>query len=236
MIQKLKKLKYGILAYKAKKSYAQQGEDLIVKFVFDHLGIQKPSYLDIGAHHPYYLSNTALLYKYGSRGINIEPNPELIKNFKLHRKNDINLNIGITDIEASLDFFIMSESTMSTFSKKEALRIDNETRIKIKKTITVPTFPVKNIINQYYNSIFPDFLSIDVEGLEHIILETIDFEHSFPKVICLETMTYSESGQEMKRTDLIDYLIKKGYFVYADTYTNTIFIKKSIWEKRFDKN
>ena len=43
-----------------KKSYSQCGEDLIVKFIFDILNIKNPSYIDIGAHHPNYISNTAL--------------------------------------------------------------------------------------------------------------------------------------------------------------------------------
>jgi hypothetical protein len=39
-------------------SFSQSGEDLIVKFIFDILKIKKPTYIDIGAHHSSYLSNT----------------------------------------------------------------------------------------------------------------------------------------------------------------------------------
>lgn len=64
-----------------KKSYSQSGEDLIIKYIFDALGIEKPSYIDVGAYHPYCLSNTSLFYELGSKGINIEPDPMLFKNF-----------------------------------------------------------------------------------------------------------------------------------------------------------
>jgi hypothetical protein len=37
---------------KWKKSYSQCGDDLILDFAFDILGIAKPTYLDIGAHDP----------------------------------------------------------------------------------------------------------------------------------------------------------------------------------------
>jgi hypothetical protein len=74
-----------------KTSYSQSGEDVIVKFIFDCIGISKPTYLDVGAHHPYYISNTALFYESGSIGINIEPDPLLFKEFLNHRKNDIKL-------------------------------------------------------------------------------------------------------------------------------------------------
>src|SRR6187200_1235902 len=76
-------------------SYSQCGEDLLVQYVFLLRGIKYPSYIDIGANDPFYLSNTALFYNKGCRGINIEANPKLIENFKLHRPEDHNLNIGI---------------------------------------------------------------------------------------------------------------------------------------------
>ena len=81
------------------RSYSQCGEDLLVQYIFNLRGIQKPSYIDIGANHPYFLSNTALFYEKGSRGINIEANPQLAENFKTHRPEDINLNIGIDSID-----------------------------------------------------------------------------------------------------------------------------------------
>ena len=43
-----------------KNSYSQCGEDLIVEFILNGLKIKHPTYMDIGAHHPFYLSNTAL--------------------------------------------------------------------------------------------------------------------------------------------------------------------------------
>ena len=44
-------------------SYSQCGEDLLVDYIFKLRGIERPSYLDIGAHDPYYLSNTALFIR-----------------------------------------------------------------------------------------------------------------------------------------------------------------------------
>jgi len=59
------------------RTYAQHGDDLAVLNIFKRLGIEKPSYLDVGAYHPFDLSNTALLYERGSRGIVVEPNMAL---------------------------------------------------------------------------------------------------------------------------------------------------------------
>src|SRR6185369_13784792 len=69
-------------------SYAQQGEDLVVKNVLAVLGISTPSYLDIGAHHPVKSSNTYLFYRGGGRGVLVEPNPTYVKLLREQRKED----------------------------------------------------------------------------------------------------------------------------------------------------
>ncbi len=100
LLKKLKhKLKSKLYASEFRKfkkiSFSQCGEDLIVQNIFNCLGIEKPSYIDVGAYDPFIFSNTALFYSKGSRGINIEPDPHLYKTFPKHRKEDINLNVGI---------------------------------------------------------------------------------------------------------------------------------------------
>ena len=49
------------------QTYAQGGEDLVLLNIFARLGIARPTWLDIGAHHPWRISNTALLYARGWR-------------------------------------------------------------------------------------------------------------------------------------------------------------------------
>jgi hypothetical protein len=95
-------------------SYSQSGEDMIVRFFLNQ--IKKPSkllWLDIGAHHPTHLSNTAIFYNEGKRGINIEPNPFLIRAFIKHRVRDINLNVAIADKSGTMDFYIMDDISLS---------------------------------------------------------------------------------------------------------------------------
>src|ERR1035437_2058923 len=82
-----------------RKSYSQCGDDLNIDYVFRWRGIAHPSYIDIGANHPYSISNTAIFYENGCRGINVEANPQLIFVFQAARPDDINLNVGIGDKE-----------------------------------------------------------------------------------------------------------------------------------------
>ena len=62
-----------------KISYSQLGEDLIIEFVFNGIGINKINYLDIGAHHPIEINNTYLFYLKGSYGVLIEPDPYFVE-------------------------------------------------------------------------------------------------------------------------------------------------------------
>lgn len=222
----LDKLKIPLARKYKKNSYSQCGEDLIIEHIMNSLKIEKPKYIDIGAHHPFYLSNTALFYLKGSTGINIEPDPYLFKEFKKYRKRDLNLNIGVHSHEDELDFYIMSARTLNTFSESEAQRYAKEYGYKIKSIEKVKVDNTSNIIFNYCNGNFPDILSLDVEGIELDILKSIDYSKNYPVVVCCETLSFSNRGDGIKNTDIINFLKSVGYVVYADTYINTIFVKK----------
>jgi FkbM family methyltransferase len=211
-----------------KTSYSQCGEDLIVRYVFDFLKIPSPTYLDIGAHHPDYLSNTYLFYQQGSRGINIEPDPTLFKAFPKQRSRDMNLNIGISDHEGELPFYIMSVPTLNTFSEADAQAAVAQGRVKIERIFPVKVRPINAVLHESLQKIPLDFLSIDVEGLDFAILSSMDFNQWRPKVICAETITYSETNQGKKIPEIAGLLLNLGYEIYADTHINTIFVDSKI--------
>jgi hypothetical protein len=211
-------------------SYSQCGEDLIVKFIFDRLNITKPTYIDIGAHHPYYLSNTAIFYEEGSIGVNIEPDVNSFKQFLDFRKKDINLNMGIGKGFEELDFYKLSVSTLNTFSYEDALNSERN-GYKIEEVCKVGVAPLGHVIANYCDGLFPDFLNVDAEGIDEIIINQIDFNLNYPKVICIETISFSINGNGIKNTELIEYIISKGYILYADTNINSIFIRADLWKK-----
>lgn len=82
------------------KSFAQNGEDVLIFNLFQRLGYNKPSFIDIGAHHPYNISNTAVFHLNGCKGVNIEANPNLIEEFYKERPNDINICSGVGGYQA----------------------------------------------------------------------------------------------------------------------------------------
>lgn len=205
-----------------KASYSQCGEDMIVWFIFTILGRAAPSYLDIGAHHPLTLSNTALFSLLGARGMNIEPDPDLFVRFTAHRPHDINLNVGISETAGELPFFRLSDPTLNTFSAEEAAQMESFNRARIVSRTPVRVEPISALLDQW--KFTPDFLSIDVEGRDLDILRTYDFERHRPTVICAETLQNLPDGSGRKNSALIEFLSTKEFRVYADTYINTIFV------------
>jgi FkbM family methyltransferase len=215
-------------------SYSQSGEDLIVDFFLTwQLGIKNPTYMDIGAHHPYWLSNTYLFYKRGLTGVCIEPDPMLYNAIAKKRPKDININkgVGFNKVIEVADFYIMSSRALNTFSKEEAERVSKLGLNKIEQVIQIELININDIFSKYYPDNDLDFLSLDVEGLDQKILESIDFEKYKPKVICVETIEFNESRIIKKQQAIVDFLISMGYFIYADTSINTIFVRKDLFSK-----
>jgi FkbM family methyltransferase len=214
-------------------SYAQCGEDVIVDFVFETLfRIPRPTYLDIGAHHPTNLSNTYFFYRKGAQGVCVEADPILCAEIKKQRPRDICLNVGVgVTEETSADFFIMSSKSLNTFSKQEAERYQSYGSQKIETVIKVPLVPINRVIAEHFDAC-PNFISLDVEGFDAAIIRSFDFELFRPEVVCVETITYTEDKSEEKITEIIECMTAKNYIVFADTYINTIFIEKTAWAKR----
>lgn len=212
-------------------SFSQCGEDLILQQLFMVLGISKVTYLDIGAHHPTYLSNTYLFYLAGGEGVCIEPDPVLFETFSLKRPRDKSINCGVGVEAGDADFFVMSTSTLNTFSKDEAERYQSYGQHRIIKSIKIRLENINDILANYFNKI-PNLISIDVEGLDYLILKSFDFMRFRPAVFCLETLSYTEDKSERKLSEIIELMHENGYMTYADTYINTIFVDKAVWEMR----
>ena len=204
-------------------SYSQHGEDLIIANVFHIIGDSEPSFLDIGAHHPLNISNTALLYERGSRGINVEANPNLIDAFLERRPRDVTVNIGVGAQRGNREFYLIDKwSGRNTFDKETAEKFVQENpEFEIKETIEIEIITINDLVDRYSNGIFPDFMNLDVEGLECDILASADFTRSRPKVICAEAIS---GGNRDRSVRLLELLVLKGYKPYAKTLGNIIFL------------
>lgn len=213
-------------------AYAQSGEDLILAHLFYKMGIPNPTYLDIGANHPAYISNTYYFYLRGSRGVCVEPNPRLAAKIKTVRPGDTILQAGVgLDERTAADFYVFPPKYdgLSTFSREEAdywanTGMKTVGKINYEKVIQVPLITINSIMANHFTRP-PDFMSLDVEGLDLAILQSLDFQNYAPGLIIVETLLYDKEQKESKNQAIIDFVLSKGYQVYADTHVNTIFAK-----------
>ena len=215
------------------RSYAQAGEDILAHTVLcKHLRIDRPSYVDIGAHDPVKLSNTYLLYTLGCRGLLIEPDPDGLKRLSRKRRGDTLLAAGISvDGSRSATFYRLNQPTLNTFSLDDAEDACKQGPYYIVERLDLPTLPIHEAIDQHLGR-RPNFVSIDAEGLDSAILRTYDFDRHAPELICIESAEFCENNLGRPRRDIFELMEQIGYFLYASTYVNGLFISRKAWRDR----
>lgn len=213
----------------ARNTFSQTGEDTIIDYLFRQSGTLKPAYLELGVHHPWNGNNTFKFYLRGAKGVLVEADETLIPFIKKMRPEDKVLNTGVNFTgESEAEFYIFNEKSINTFNREEAL-IREENGNKIQSITKVPLKSINELIAENFQG-YPDILSIDIEGLDYEVLLQLD-EQRFPiPVICAEICTYSLNHIKGKDQRIIDLLSSKGYFLYADTYINGIFVHEQ-WFK-----
>lgn len=197
------------------KTYSQFGEDLILLNVFYKLGIDKGKYFDVGAHHPHNISNTALLYERGWRGVCIEANPNHIKAFEDFRPEDNILNIGVGCEPGVLPFYMVDDySGRNSFDKATIDKfVANYPQFSVSSVKEIPVVTLDSLFKSMY---VPDLLCIDIEGLDYAVLFSMECR---PKVICAEN--------EGKVKEFDDLLKRLGYDKIFNTIGNGIYLYAS---------
>lgn len=220
-----------VLTGRADVTFSHLGEDLIMYRMLERYGITDITYFDIGANDPIHGSNTYFFYLRGYTGLLIEPNQVLVEKNKSVRPNDKILNIGVSaDNQTEADYFMFSteQCGLNTFSREQAENYDRD-GFKIQKVVKLPLVDVNEVIAKNFTK-SPTILSIDVEGLDEIILSRMDFNRFHPLLICVETVDFNKNKEFVRRQSIFDLLQSKGYFVYADTSVNTIFCSRKLMD------
>jgi len=207
------------------QTFSQHGEDLVVLSLFKQLGIDKPTYLDVGAHHPLNISNTALLNKRGSIGIDVEPNPNLCELLKKERPRDIILNVGVGRQHGRAIYHMIDDfSGRNTFSESAAQQfVKDNPYFQIRKRVEMDVMTLDEIVDQYWRGAYPDFLSIDCEGMDAEILRAMRGGSYFrqPKVICVESP--HRSVQDLELWNLLKF---QGYDRVIRMGENVIWVQQ----------
>jgi hypothetical protein len=213
-----------------KTTFSQAGEDSIVLYILHELGkldFLNLTYLDLGSNDPVKMNNTYFLYRHGARGVLVEANPDFIENLRVMRPGDIVLNRLVdTRDGVQKDFYILNGDGLSTpdFEQaQECIRVNPA--LEIIRTLPVETITVNTIIEKYLMGRAPSLISFDVEGMDFEILQSVDFDRFRPLVIIIEMIPYDIClSVGKKTTDVDDFLRGQGYFEYAFTGINSVYI------------
>jgi len=210
---------HNLLTGYVTKSYSQEGEDLILKRLFE--GITNGFFVDIGAHHPQRFSNTYLFYKLGWTGINIDAMPGSMVPFNKKRPKDINLEIPVSDRSSSLTYYAFSEPAFNGFSAElSEERIASGEKLLFKKDIQTERLDVilkKNLPSGKKI----DFMSVDVEGLDLQVLRSNDWQLYRPTVLVVEI--FGTTIQDVLNSEVNEYLENLGYLLTAKTANSCIY-------------
>lgn len=201
-------------------SYAQEGEDLILRRLFE--GQPSGFYVDVGAHHPRRFSNTYLFYKAGWSGINIDATPGSMRAFRRLRPRDINLELAVGEDGAPQTFYIFDDPALNTFNPDHA-RDYQAHGYQVVARRQIATRALHTILREYLppgRAI--DFLSVDVEGQDLAVLRSSDWRAYRPRYLLAETL---HVGLDRIAADPVaHFLQQQGYALFAKT-PNTAFFR-----------
>lgn len=216
------------------RSFSQAGEDAIISFILNYGDNSKNgiSYLDIGCNRYNELNNSYHFYQEGVRGVLIDANPKFIDEIKKYRPEDTALNMGVgVESGEKMTFYSLNWDWLSSFNKEAVeATIAESPWVKIEEEIEVPIISMNDIFEKYFYTV-PTVVSMDIEGDELAILDSIDMEKYRPLIYVIETINYSSKiSINNKRNDIIELMSQNDYYEYAFTGINSIFIDR----RKFD--
>jgi len=195
------KLKRGTLIYKLylyyhlffrykifykRKNYSQFDEDIFLTEFFKKK--KKGKFVDLGAFHPIRYNNTYLLYRKGWNGTNIDLNQTSIDMFNIVRSRDNN-KCALISNERNKKKTVYFEHN---FSAGNSINLINDPQ----KILTKEKIMTSSTFNDLVQHKF-DFLNIDLEGHDYIVLKTIDLKYYQPDLICVEILENSKDKNKI---------------------------------------
>lgn len=209
----------------ATKSYSQEGEDLLLRRIFEH---QKNGfYVDVGAHHPFRFSNTYLLYKRGWRGINVDAMPGSMRLFRKFRPRDINIECGVGLGGGALMYYMFNEPALNGFSPELSTSYANHPRYHLKAQVPVRVRKLSEILDSHLPlQTHIDVLSVDCEGLDLEVLQSNDWSKYKPGVILVES--FGSDLAQIMDNPIYALLDSHQYRLHAKLHNTLIFQRNDV--------
>ena len=173
-----------------KMSFAQQGEDLIFQRIRWEFLRHKPDevgrFVDIGSFDPIEDSNTYLLYRLGWSGLVADISSTAVSRHAAIRPRDIAVHVAVTSEtggEISTYQPVEGKSVHATLFQST---IPERFRHGFQE-VSVATRTLDSLLQEHWDGSQIDFLTIDVEGSESLVLDGFDITKFRPHCIAIES-------------------------------------------------
>jgi FkbM family methyltransferase len=166
------------------------------------------------------LSNTSFLYNKGWKGVNIDISKKSIDLFRISRKKDINLNLGISNRKGISEGYFQKELFYAnTLVYPHAKKFLNKI---IKKKMNIISLDL--VIDRFLKNLQIDFIDIDCEGKDLEVLQGLNLNKNKIDLISIEIHGYDTKIK--KNSELIFDIMEKNCFkkIYG-TFPDTIIFK-----------
>jgi FkbM family methyltransferase len=144
-------------------------------------------------------------------------------------KRDIYIDKPVSDKRELLTYYAFNEPALNGFSKKlkdERIIATSPYRVIFEKKIETST--LSEILDEYLpENQDIDFLSIDVEGLDFLVLKSINFNKYKPKVILVEIL--GSTLEDLIDNEISIYLKNFQYIIHSKSINSTIFISNTFY-------
>jgi hypothetical protein len=206
-----------------KISYSQSGEDLILLKYLKYKKIEKGKYLDIGAFHPRWVSNTHLLHQKGFSGFCVDIDEKRLRWFKFARGSKIKTICGAVSNSNKEFIEVYKFKRKSPFSLIDTTSLEHAKHFKLKGNGDFETIKVKNFhINDIFNKVGKiNVLNIDIEGKDFEVIKSSNLEIIDPEIILIE-----DNSGYFPLGELTDFFSKKNYHLISICGLTKCFAKK----------
>ena len=154
---------------------------------------RKGRFLEFGATNGKELSNSYLLEQnFEWEGVVAEPSPQWEKSLKENRPRTKIINECIySESGKMIDFFVSKNgdfSTINEFKESDIETMPGNTKARNEEgfTVKVPTISLNDVFIKHFNGEKIDYMSVDTEGSELLILSKFNFEKFGPKIVTVE--------------------------------------------------
>lgn len=214
-------------------AYSQYGEDRVFFSVFRPSA--RGTYIDVGSHDPVVGSNTFALYHRGWRGLTIDPNPRFSARYRTYRPDEPHAVRGISRLHSKMTYFEFDQSVLNTFSSETVEQLAAQ-GIPTVASHELDVSPLSDLVGQYLSGRHIDLLSVDCEGFDLEVLDSLDFRKTRPTTIIVEDhAAYDSLKNNTKTSDIALYLRDLNYTPVAQILLSTLYIAND-WQDLFGKS